>query len=106
MAPFDPERILLNPLFEGYKLDAINQEDVLSRYPLPQALNQSTVAGRSPLSFQEMQSRIRHNHIAISPASSAVYISADYEVVAIDADPVSPRSQWRQEHTSNLASCK
>lgn len=89
MAPFDPEHTLLNPLFEGYKLDAIIQEDVLSRHPLPHALNQSTAAAKSPLSFHEMQSRIRHNHIAISPTGFAVYVAADYKVVGIaDADPV------------------
>lgn len=89
MAPFGPKHSLLNPLFEGYRLDAINQGEVLACYPLAYTLNQSTVASRSPLSFQEVQSRIRHNHLVIGPYGNAVYVDSGYKVVAVEIDKVS-----------------
>jgi hypothetical protein len=89
MAPFEPERSLLNPMFEGYKLDAMDQEKVITRYPLPYTLNQSTVAGKSPLSFQEVQSRIRHNHLVVGPNGRSVYVDSEMRVIAVDIDIVS-----------------
>ena len=89
MPTFEPERSLLNPKFEGYKLDAINQDDVVVRYALPYTLNQSSPAGRSPLSFQEVHSRIRHNHLALGPGGRSVYVDHDLKVIAVDIDTVS-----------------
>ncbi|EKM51516.1 uncharacterized protein PHACADRAFT_127148 [Phanerochaete carnosa HHB-10118-sp] len=86
MPVFETERSLLNPKFEGYKLDAIDQDDVVARYPLPHILNQSSPAGRSPLSFQEVQSRIRHNHLVVGPDGRSVYIDHDLRVIAVDVD--------------------
>lgn len=90
MPIFEPERSLLNPKFEGYKLDAINQEDVLTRFPLEYTVSQSTPASKSPLSFQEVHSRIRHNHLTVGPDGRTVYIDSDLKVIAIDLTPVSP----------------
>ncbi|TCD66614.1 hypothetical protein EIP91_001124 [Steccherinum ochraceum] len=52
---FEPTRSLLNPKFEGYKLDALDQDKLISRFPLQHALSQTTLSGRVPLSFQEIQ---------------------------------------------------
>ena len=89
MATFEPDKALLNAKFEGYKLDAIDQDTVLSRFRLEHPLTQSSAAGKSPLTFQEVQSRIRHNHLAVSPDGSAVYIDSELRVVRIAVNDVS-----------------
>ncbi|KAJ7459842.1 hypothetical protein FB451DRAFT_562194 [Mycena latifolia] len=90
---FTTERGLLNPKFEGYKLDAISQENSVARHNLQYTLTQATVSTHSPLSFQEVQSRITHNHISVAPhGSRAVYVDAQYRVilVGLDLTPLSP----------------
>ncbi|KAL1728591.1 hypothetical protein EV714DRAFT_214806 [Schizophyllum commune] len=81
---FTVQRNLLNPMFEGYKLDAIDQEKVVSRFPLPEALSQE-IASRSPLSFPEVQSRIYHNHL-YTGQGRCVYIDSASQVVLVDMD--------------------
>lgn len=90
MPTFIPDRSKLNAKFEGYKLDPIAQDDAVSRYDLPQKIRQSTVsAGRSPLSMPEVQSRITHNHLAVSPEGEhALYVDADSRVILIKMDEV------------------
>ncbi|KAA1469981.1 CS-domain-containing protein [Dentipellis sp. KUC8613] len=93
MLGYSPNRSLLNPKFDGYKLHAISQEDVVAAFPLEYKPTQSTVSTRAPLSFQEVQSRIRHNHLSISPEGRrAVYVDSDFRVVLIDlhSEPLSP----------------
>lgn len=91
MLTFEPNRALLNPKFEGYKLDPIDQQNVLSRFPLEHPVTQSSAAGRSPLSFQEVQSRIRHNHLAVGPGANgrAAYVDQESQVVLVNWDDVS-----------------
>jgi hypothetical protein len=87
---FAPTRTLLNPKFEGYKLDLVSQEDVVARYQLEYKPTQATVSGRSTFSFQEVQSRITHNHLAVcSEAGRAIYVDSNARVIAIDIDAVS-----------------
>ncbi|KAH8104546.1 hypothetical protein BXZ70DRAFT_594202 [Cristinia sonorae] len=86
---FEPIRALLNPKFEGYKLDALDQEQAISRFPLRYQSSQTTVSGRVPLSFQEVQSRIRHNHLVVGPARKAVYVDAEFRVISITVDEAS-----------------
>ncbi|KAF7978515.1 hypothetical protein HWV62_45683 [Athelia sp. TMB] len=88
MPLFSPNRSLLNPKFEGYKLDPLSQEDVVLRHELPFKITQSTVsARRSPISMQEVQSRITHNHLTIAgQGNRALYIDAEFRVVLIDID--------------------
>lgn len=86
MADFSPNRELLNPKFEGYKLQVISPG--IARHGLPYKPTQVTTSGRSPLSLQEVQSRITHNHLVLSPAPGrALYIDADHRVVVVDIDP-------------------
>ena len=89
MPSFQPDKSLLNAKFEGYKLDAIEQDAVLSRLKLEHPLRQSSTAGKSPLTFHEVQSRIRHNHLTVGPDGSAVYIDSELRVVRIVANDVS-----------------
>ena len=86
---FNPDRSLLNPKFEGYKLDPISEEDVLAHHLLPSKPTQATISRKVPLSFQEVQSRIRHNHLSVFPnANQAVYIDDEMRVVSINMDEV------------------
>jgi hypothetical protein len=87
MELFTPNRSLLNPKFEGYKLDPISQEATVTRYNLDYRPTQKTISGRSPLSFQEVQSRITHNHLAVATEGGrALYVDAEFRVVLIDVD--------------------
>lgn len=100
MEPFIPNRSLLDPKFEGYQLDpTVNQEDTVIRYNLEYKPSQIATPGTAPLKFQEVQSRITHNHIAVAPQGGcAVYIDAEYRVISIDVDLVSniivPSMRW------------
>ena len=91
MPLFSPNRSLLNPKFEGYKLDPISQEDAVVRHELPYKITQSTVStSRSPISMQEVQSRITHNHLAMAgQGNRALYVDAEFRVILIDIDEVS-----------------
>jgi|ERR1700722_13019804 len=85
MESFRPDRSLLNPKFEGYKLDPIPQENAVLRYELQYKPTQSTSLSQSPLSFEEVRSRITHNHLCISSnGERALYVDADYNVIVID----------------------
>jgi hypothetical protein len=90
METFRPNRSLLNPKFEGYKLLPIQQENVVIRHDLVYKPTQSTISTKSPLSFHEVRSRITHNHLCISSEGRrALYVDADYNVVLVDVDLVS-----------------
>ncbi|KDR82786.1 hypothetical protein GALMADRAFT_263237 [Galerina marginata CBS 339.88] len=84
MDTFKIERPLLNPKFEGYKLEPIPQETAVSRYKLTRKPTQATSSGKAPLSFQEMRSRITHNHLSVdSESASATYVDEDFNVCLI-----------------------
>lgn len=91
MSFFTPNRSLLNPKFEGYKLDLVSQEDAVARYVLDHKATQATVSGKAPLSFEEVQSRITHNHLAVSSDTGRMlYVDAELKLVVVDLDSVSP----------------
>lgn len=82
---FNLNRALLNPKFEGYKLDTILQEDAVRRYKLLRRPTQATASTRSPLAFEEMRSRITHNHLAVESSSGlAVYVDDQHAVCLIN----------------------
>jgi hypothetical protein len=85
METFRPNRALLNPKFEGYKLNPIHQENAVVQYELQYKPTQATSSNRLPLSFEEVRSRITHNHLCVSSqARRALYVDADFNVVVID----------------------
>jgi hypothetical protein len=89
MFTLHPNRSLLNPKFDGYKLDPISSEDTVARHVLPYKATQASVSGRHHFSFQEAQSRVRHNHLDVSPKGEhAVYIDADLRVILVRLDHV------------------
>jgi hypothetical protein len=91
MFTLHPNRSLLNPKFDGYKLDPISSEDNLVRHVLPYQATQATLSGQHHFSFQEAQSRIRYNHLGVSPnGEHVVYIDADLRVILVRLDHVRP----------------
>ena len=89
----EPNRALLNPRFDGYKFSPLEHEEVISHNPLEHRLSQTNVSGRAPLSFEEVQSRVTHNHLAIcAQTRRAAYVDAELRVIGIDVDEVSELS--------------
>ncbi|KAF5382588.1 hypothetical protein D9615_002926 [Tricholomella constricta] len=87
MDMFKPSRSLLNPKFEGYRLDPVSQEDIVARFPLQFKPTQATFSGKSSFSFQEVQSRITHNHLAVcSETGRALYVDSASKVIMVDVD--------------------
>ena len=80
---FCTKRALLNPKFEGYKLELIPQENAVLRFKLDHKPTQATASGKVPLSFQEMQSRITHNHLCVTDSGLAIYVDEDYNVCLV-----------------------
>ncbi len=110
MFTLHPNRSLLNPKFDGYKLDPISSEDTVARHALEHIATQASVPGRHHLSFQETESRIRHNHLTVSPdGEQAVYIDKDLRVISVRLDHVrvlhvtvqSPFTRLRRTHSNH-----
>jgi len=87
---FQPKRQLLNPKFDGYKLYPVSEADAVASFQLPgSGISQSTVSPQSHLFFPEVQSRIRHNHLAIAQDNKSIcYIDKDGQVILITLDEV------------------
>jgi hypothetical protein len=89
MFTLHPNRSLLNPKFDGYRLDPVSSEDSVARHVLEHTTVQASVSGRHHFSFQEAESRIRHNHLTVSPdGAQAVYIDVDLRVILVRLDHV------------------
>jgi hypothetical protein len=85
-----PTRSLLNPKFESYKLALIEQSDAVNQYALPSpGASQSTISGHNHLSFKEVQSRIRHNHLCVGWGNECMYVDKDGGVVLVVMNEVS-----------------
>lgn len=85
MNTFTPSKRLINYKFDGYKLETIAQENAVSRFSLQFTPTQATVTGGTPLSFQEVQSRITHNHLAVeSDSGRAIYVDSSYRIILVD----------------------
>ncbi|KAI0354943.1 hypothetical protein OH77DRAFT_1590313 [Trametes cingulata] len=96
MPTFNPDRSLLNPKFEGYKFAPLEYDEVTAHYALEHKLSQTNVSGRAPLSFQEVQSRVLHNHLAVcSQSRRAVYVDAELRVIGIDIDEATLKPTFR-----------
>jgi hypothetical protein len=93
---FDVKRSLLNPKFDGYKLSSMSVRDCVLAASLPaRGLSQSTVSAKSHLYFQEVQSRVRHNHLAVAidsvvsnPIATFAYIDRERVFTSVLIDRV------------------
>lgn len=103
MNPFETSHSLLNAKFEGYKLEPV-AEDTVQRYPLEHKPTQIVLSNRSPLTFQEVQSRITHNHLCMSAnGERALYIDAEYKVVLVQVDKVGDRQLHDAPHSQLIS---
>ena len=95
---FRLNRSLLNPKFEGYKFNPLPQDNLTCRYGLqykPSQINASASRSTPPMSFQEVQSRITHNHLTVGPNPAlGVYMDAEHRVIGVTIDPVSERTSY------------
>ncbi|KZT19450.1 hypothetical protein NEOLEDRAFT_1234336 [Neolentinus lepideus HHB14362 ss-1] len=96
MSSFVTDRSLLNPKFEGYRLHALSEQSHILRYPLPSdhKPTQTGVSGRTFLSFQEVQSRINHNHLAVK-YDRAIFVDGESNVVLVELDSSTLRPTLR-----------
>jgi hypothetical protein len=105
-SPFNPDRSLLNPKFEGYKLDPLEQAQCARSYPLlGEGATQSTVSSQlgSQPSFKEVQSRISFNHLfAGFNSNEAAYVDKSGNVILVNFDFAS-RLLARSSQTSDLS---
>ncbi|KAG8911919.1 hypothetical protein FRC00_005576 [Tulasnella sp. 408] len=98
---FPVDRSLLNPKFDGYKLKGATDPYTQSLHALPApGATQSTISSRgtkAPLSFEEVQSRIKHNHLAVShvPGQFA-YVDAARNLVIISLNQETGDVSFRQ----------
>ena len=86
MTTFARNRDLLNPKFESYKLAPLTQEEHVARHQLVHRPTQTNVSGRNrtPLSFEEVQSRIRHNHLSVAlDGISAFYVDENFSIIRV-----------------------
>ncbi|KAF8655482.1 hypothetical protein AX16_003040 [Volvariella volvacea WC 439] len=91
MEYFAAKRALLNPKFEGYKLNLIAQEDAVASFRLEHQPSQAAISGRSLFSYEEVQSRITHNHLAVrAEYAIAAYVDKDGRVVVINLTQSTP----------------
>jgi hypothetical protein len=89
---FEADRALLNPKFEGYKLDPLEQDSHVFAFPLDRRVSQTAAAvskskdkgkgraygyGQVHLGFEEMRSRIRHNHLYPGLGGQACWFDED-----------------------------
>lgn len=86
--PFTPDRTLLNPKFESYKLQP-SAPSATSLYALPSpGLHLRPLPDHARLSYAEVQERVRHNHLSAGTAGEVVYVNGELQVVAIELDEV------------------
>jgi len=84
MPKLTPNRSLLNPNFEGYKLSHTPAPEIFYA-PLPRPVNQAR-AGIGSLGFQKVASRVRHNHLAVGQNGQAMYITDGGQVTLIQVE--------------------
>ena len=98
---------LLNPKFEGYKFNPLSQDNLTRRYDLqhkPSQTSTSSSHSTQPMSFQEVQSRITHNHLTVRPNSAlGVYVDGERRVIGVTIDPVSALTPYSLAGSPELA---
>jgi hypothetical protein len=90
---FQPERSLLYPQFETYRLRSLDAEDDISSYRLPGAgATQSRVGyNQHHLSFKEVRDRIGWDHLAVGTGGRGMYIDLEWKVIGLQLDVSSHR---------------
>lgn len=92
MPAFTPNRSILNPRFEGYKF-SFTPSSHLTHIPLSHYVTQSR-SGTRVLAFEEVASRLRHNHLAVGE-DSAIYVGEGGVVVLVQVEDEDPDADQR-----------
>ncbi|ORX36833.1 hypothetical protein BD324DRAFT_651314 [Kockovaella imperatae] len=87
-ALFPPDRSLLFPQFETYRLQPLDPDEDVISFPLPgQGATQSRVGYNTHLlSFSEVKSRIEWNHLAAGQGRRGMYVDADWNVIGFQLE--------------------
>ncbi|CAG8530698.1 2290_t:CDS:2 [Acaulospora colombiana] len=94
LVPLKPDRILLNPKFEGYKLKLFEDRTQLCRFLLPSpGISTSKVSTKSKLSYKEIQNRIHFNHLFSGYETNdgkkvCFYFDRELSISMIEYDPI------------------
>ena len=80
---FQPDRSLLYPQFETYRLHSIDVDEDTASYKLPgNGATQSRVGyNHHLLSFKEVRDRIGWNHLAVGSGGRGIYIDIDWRII-------------------------
>jgi hypothetical protein len=83
---FPPQRELLYPQFETYRLKSLDPATDVISYPLPGAgATQSRVGyNQHHLSFKETRARISWDHLAVGEGARGLYVDADWAVIGFE----------------------
>ena len=90
---FIPDKDLLNPKFDGYKLSPINEEEYITRTSLPNGsdLRMSKSLSNHRLGYRDLQARVRLNHLAYGFSMTtdqqqqgvAFYVDLEFQVMRL-----------------------
>ena len=90
---FIPDKNLLNPKFDGYKLSPTNEKECVTRTSLPNGsdLRMNKFMSNHRLGFRDLQARVRLNHLAYGfPTSAnkqqqgvAFYVDLEFQVMSV-----------------------
>ncbi|GAA5882742.1 hypothetical protein JCM16303_006573 [Sporobolomyces ruberrimus] len=83
---FTPERSLLQPKFESYKLALPTSSSPTQSYPLPTPFATRPLSDGARLSFAETQARARHNHLGHGERGELIWVERDGKVKAARLD--------------------
>ena len=83
---FPSDRSLLLPKFESYKLSLPTASSPSTSYSLPTPFETKPLGDGVRLGFSEVQSRAKHNHLAVGKAGELVWIEKDGKVKGVKLD--------------------
>jgi len=86
-----PNRQLLNPFFENYKLKTRSQSDIVKHFPLPGPVGIDVkVENKSSTPYEILKARGKFNHLFGDPSGkrSVYYIDERYHVIQLEFDLV------------------
>ncbi|CAG8613694.1 13573_t:CDS:2 [Dentiscutata erythropus] len=89
-----PNRLLLNPKFEGYKLKLFDDQNNLQHFPLPPPGISISRFSSSKLSYKEIRNRIHYNHLflgyeLIDKKKICFYFDKEFYIIMVEYDQTS-----------------
>jgi hypothetical protein len=87
MPVLEPDRALLNPKFEAYRLAPFDEATALARTALAVPATPTGLSGRAPLALAQVRARVRHNHLAVERGGTrALFVDAARRVCVVELD--------------------